>query len=107
TLTWTADPDAEHYVVETSGAIDFEVTRLLISATPSVTIPFRLLPQNSLSPLYWRVRALRDGLEGSSSAVRSFVPQRYVPGALRLASGALAFVETTAPGGGPACDGPD
>lgn len=105
-LSWEPVAGAQRYVVEVSRAPDFRDAEVLVADGTEFLIPAERLPVNQIRPLFWCVRAAVDGREGTPSAVRSFRGGRYVPGALRLFSGAFAFVETTAPGGAPACDGP-
>lgn len=106
TLAWEPVPGADHYVVEVSRTADFEAAEPTIVAGTTFVFPAGRLPLNRTGSLYWRVRGAVDGREGAVSTARAFRGSRYEAGPMRLASGALAFVETTAPGGGSACDGP-
>ncbi len=103
---WDAVPGSDRYVLEVSSSPAFEAAEIAVVDGTSFTYPLSRFQPNLISPTYWRVRAGLAGREGTPSAVRQFAPRRYVAGATVLASGARAFVETTAPGGAPACDGP-
>ena len=107
TITWEPVAGADRYVLEVSRTADFEAADVAVVEGTSFVYAAGRLPVNATVPVYWRVRSAVDGREGAPSAPRAFRGSRYVPGALRLPSGAFAFVETTAPGGAPACDGPD
>lgn len=106
TFSWEAVPGADGYVVEVSATADFAEIDLAAAEQTQVTFPAGRFAANRTAPFYWRVRTTQGGLDGPPSAARSFTAYRYIGGALTLASGAYAIVETTAPGGGPACSGP-
>ena len=106
TFSWQPVAGASGYVLETSDEAAFSVVRVTLAAGTTATLPAAAFAANQTEPFFWRVRTVRDGLDGPPSAARSFLSYRYVAGPLLLASGALAIVETTAPGGAPACDGP-
>lgn len=106
TLAWEPVPGAERYVVEVSRRPGFEAADATVVDGTSFVFAAGRLPLNNPVGLHWRVRAMTDGREGPASTEWSFRGGRYEAGPMRLASGAFAFVETTAPGGAPACDGP-
>ncbi|HEX8386311.1 MAG TPA: hypothetical protein VF576_09010, partial [Rubricoccaceae bacterium] len=108
TFSWTAVPGADFYSVEVSLTADFTQAEIATvdGSTTSVTLPAAFFRANRTAPFYWRVRAIAGGTEGLASATQTVTVYRYEPAPLTLVSGALAFVEVTAPGGGPSCDGP-
>ena len=106
TFSWEAVPGADGYVVEVSATADFAEIDLAVAEQTQVTFAAGRFAANRTAPFYWRVRTTQGGLDGPPGPARSFAVYRYVAGPLRLASGAYAYVETTAPGGGPACSGP-
>ncbi len=106
TFSWDAVPGADSYVLEYSLDAGFSSIDLEPAAGTSVTVPASRFAPNRTEAQFWRVRSVRAGIQGPPSAARAVRIYRYAPDVLRLASGARAYVETTAPGGAPACDGP-
>ncbi|HEX8387033.1 MAG TPA: hypothetical protein VF576_12660, partial [Rubricoccaceae bacterium] len=106
TFSWTAVQDADHYVLEVSPTSDFSEIDLAVVEGTSVTFPAARFLPNREGPFSWRVRTSQDGLEGPPSPARTVRVYRYQGAPLTLASGAVASVEVSGPGGAPACDGP-
>ena len=104
TFEWDAVPGATGYLIEISPTADFALLDFEVVAGTSVTIPAERFAPNRTDAQFWRVRSVGGDLIGDPSAARGVRVYRYVPRPLTLASGALAYVETTAPGGGPACE---
>ncbi len=104
TFSWAPVAGATAYTLETSVTPDFATIDAESVSGTSVTLSPTRFPANRTAPLFWRVRTTQGGLDGPPSAPRAVRVYRYVPGALTLASGARAYVETVAPGGGAACE---
>ena len=104
---WAPVGGAEAYLLEISETPDFAGAGGELSTETTQTLSADGFRANRTAPLYWRVRAFAGGEVSPPSEARLFRVYRYVPGPETLESGAYAFVETTAPGGGPACEPDD
>ncbi len=104
TFSWAPVAGATGYTIEISPTADFATVDGESVSGTSVTLSPTHFPGNRTEPVFWRVRTTQGSLDGPPSASRAVRVYRYVRAPLTLASGALAYVETTAPGGGPACE---
>ena len=106
TFSWTPVAEATGYVLEISPRAELALLDLETVTGTTATLPASRFAANRTDAQFWRVRSVRNGLAGPPSTARGVRVYRYTPSALQLASGARAYVETTAPSGAPACDGP-
>ncbi len=104
TFSWEPVAGASGYALEISATPDFASVDAQDVAGTSVVLPATHFPANRTAPLFWRVRTTQEGLDGPPGEARAVRVYHYTPAPLTLASGARAYVETTAPGGGPACE---
>ena len=102
TFEWAPVAGADRYVLDVRTA-DLTLTKSVSTEATTVTLPASDFGANRTAPFSWSVRTIADDREGAPSPARAFTAYRYVAGPLLLSSGAPAVVETTAPGGGPAC----